>query len=79
MTPRERQVELSKVVAGIEKSIRNREVKALLVVALRHDGKVDHGTVVMGSEFLTLVGSVATVLQKVGGQLGQQVEKGERE
>lgn len=78
MTPRERQVELSKVVAGIEKAVRNREVAALFVVGLRHDGQVTHGTVVTGREYGRLVEVTAEVLRRVGAEVVQQT-KGEGE
>lgn len=69
MNPRERQVELAKVIAGIEKAVRNREIAALLVVGLRHDGQVTHGTVCDGGDFNRLVGTTGEVLRKGAAQL----------
>jgi hypothetical protein len=66
MTPRERQVELAKVVAGLDKAVRGREVAALLVVALRHDGQVTHGAVLTAGQFPEMLRTAGEILRRVG-------------
>lgn len=72
MSPRERQVELAKVVAGITKAVNAREIKALVVVGLRHDGQMMHGTVVTGAEYPDVLRATGEVLRRVGVEVVRQ-------
>lgn len=72
MTNRERQVELSKIVGRLEKAVRQRDVRALVVVALRHDGQYEHGTVVTGEDVGKLIATVGHALKGVVAELERQ-------
>jgi hypothetical protein len=72
MTNRQRQVELGKIVAHLERAIRHREVKALLTVAVRHDGQFDYGAVVESSDVGRMIVIAGEACRKIVEDVARQ-------